>query len=98
VQRLPNSSIVECWVMNITVNAFVLAWALLLVFAAFNNYIIYRLLRERNRTELMWIGVVATIVPVGLFALWPGALTLMSFPLIQSIGMLVIMRLVQRQG
>jgi len=77
-------------------NTFVLAWIMLLAFALFNNYIIYRLLRERQRTELMWIGLVATVVPVALFALWPGALTLMSFPLIQSIGMLVIMRLVQR--
>ncbi|MCX8088643.1 MAG: hypothetical protein ACK40N_03130 [Meiothermus ruber] len=77
-------------------STFVLAWLLLLVFAAFNNYIIYRLLRERNRTDLMWIGVVATVIPVALFALWPGALTLMSFPLLQSIGMLLIMRLVQR--
>jgi uncharacterized membrane protein YhhN len=78
-------------------NTFVLAWLMLLVFSAFNNYIVYRLLRERNRTELMWISVIATILPVGLFALWPGALTLMSFPLIQSIGMLLIMRLAQRQ-
>ncbi|GIW34479.1 hypothetical protein [Meiothermus sp.] len=78
-------------------NTFVLAWVLLLVFAAFNNYIIYRLLRERRRTDLMWIGVVATVVPVGLFALWPGAITLMSFPLIQSVGMLVIMRLAQQR-
>lgn len=78
-------------------NTFVLAWVLLLVFAAFNNYIIYRLLRERNRTDLMWIGVVATVVPVALFALWPGAITLMSFPLLQSVGMLVIMRLAQQR-
>ncbi len=78
-------------------NTFVLAWILLLVFAAFNNYIIYRLLRERNRTDLMWIGVVATVVPVALFALWPGAITLMSFPLLQSVGMLVIMRLAQQR-
>lgn len=85
-------TIVQCGAMN----TLVLAWVLLLVFAVFNNYIIYRLLRERQRTELMWIGLVATVVPVALFALWPGALTLMSFPLIQSIGMLVIMRLVQR--
>jgi len=77
-------------------NTLVLAWLMLLVFSAFNNYIVYRLLRERNRTELMWISVIATILPVGLFALWPGALTLMSFPLIQSIGMLLIMRLAQR--
>lgn len=77
-------------------STFVLAWILLLVFAAFNNYIIYRLLRERNRTDLMWIGVVATVIPVALFALWPGALTLMSFPLLQSIGTLLIMRLAQR--
>jgi len=85
-------SIVQCEAMN----TFVLAWLMLLVFSAFNNYIVYRLLRERNRTELMWISVIATILPVGLFALWPGALTLMSFPLIQSIGMLLIMRLAQR--
>ncbi|AWR87223.1 hypothetical protein [Meiothermus taiwanensis] len=78
-------------------STFVLAWLLLLVFAAFNNYIIYRLLRERNRTDLMWISAVATVIPVALFALWPGALTLMSFPLLQSIGMLLIMRLAQRQ-
>ncbi|MBO1437292.1 hypothetical protein [Meiothermus sp. CFH 77666] len=78
-------------------NTFVLAWALLLVFAAFNNYIIYRLLRERNRTDLMWIGVVATVVPVALFALWPGTITLMSFPLLQSVGMLIIMRLAQQR-
>lgn len=77
-------------------STFVLAWILLLVFAAFNNYVIYRLLRERNRTDLMWIGVVTTVIPVALFALWPGALTLMSFPLLQSIGMLLIMRLAQR--
>ncbi|MCS7069167.1 MAG: hypothetical protein N2Z75_06725 [Meiothermus sp.] len=78
-------------------NTFVLAWVLLLVFAVFNNYVIYRLLRERNRTELMWIGVVATVIPVGLFALWPGAYTLMSFPLLQSLGMLAILRLAQRR-
>lgn len=78
-------------------NTFVLAWVLLLVFAVFNNYIIYRLLRERNRTDLMWIGVVATVVPVALFALWPGAITLMSFPLLQSVGMLIIMRLAQQR-
>ncbi|RIH74255.1 hypothetical protein Mcate_02782 [Meiothermus taiwanensis] len=85
--------IVQCRAMS----TFVLAWLLLLVFAAFNNYIIYRLLRERNRTDLMWISAVATVIPVALFALWPGALTLMSFPLLQSIGMLLIMRLAQRQ-
>ncbi len=78
-------------------NTFVLAWVLLLVFAVFNNYIIYRLLRERNRTDLMWIGAVATVVPVALFALWPGAITLMSFPLLQSVGVLVIMRLAQQR-
>ncbi|MCX7783666.1 MAG: hypothetical protein N2318_08485 [Meiothermus sp.] len=78
-------------------NTFVLAWVLLLVFAVFNNYIIYRLLRERNRTDLMWIGVVATVVPVALFALWPGAITLMSFPLLQSVAMLLIMRLAQQR-
>lgn len=78
-------------------NTFVLAWVLLLVFAAFNNYIIYRLLRERNRTDLMWIGVITTVVPVALFALWPGAITLMSFPLLQSVGMLVIMRSAQQR-
>ncbi len=89
----PEPAIVECGAMN----TFVLAWVLLLVFAVFNNYIIYRLLRDRNRTDLMWIGIVATVVPVGLFALWPGALTLMSFPLIQSVGMLIIMRLAQQQ-
>jgi uncharacterized membrane protein YhhN len=77
-------------------NTLVLAWLMLLVFSAFNNYIVYRLLRERNRIGLMWISVIATVLPVGLFALWPGALSLMSFPLIQSIGMLLIMRLAQR--
>ncbi|RDI96033.1 hypothetical protein DV704_03705 [Meiothermus sp. QL-1] len=77
-------------------NTLVLAWILLLAFAFLNNYIVYRLLRERQRTELMWISTVATVVPIGLFALWPGALTLMSFPLLQSLGMLLILRLAQK--
>jgi len=92
VWAAPVLSIVECRAMN----TLVLAWLMLLVFSAFNNYIVYRLLRERNRIGLMWISVIATVLPVGLFALWPGALSLMSFPLIQSIGMLLIMRLAQR--
>ncbi len=76
-------------------STFVLAWVLLL-FSLLNNLVLYRLLRERGRTELMWIGVVATAVPVGLFALWPGAFTLISFPLFQSLGMLLVLRLSQR--
>ncbi|MCS7057266.1 MAG: hypothetical protein NZ849_01775 [Meiothermus sp.] len=77
-------------------STFVLAWILLILFSLLNNFVLYRLLRERGRTELMWVGVVATVVPVGLFALWPGALTLMSFPLLQSLGMLLVLRFSQR--
>lgn len=77
-------------------NTFVLAWILLIAFAAFNNYAIYRLLKARGRTDLMWISGVATLIPILLFALWPGAFTLMSFPLIQSVAMLGLIRLVQR--
>lgn len=77
-------------------NTFVLAWILLIAFAAFNNYAIYRLLKSRSRTNLMWVSVVATVIPVLLFALWPGAFTLMSFPLIQSVAMLGLIRMVQR--
>ena len=77
-------------------NTFVLAWILLIAFAAFNNYAIYRLLKARSRTNLMWVSVVATVVPVGLFAIWPNAFTLMSFPLIQSLAMLGLIRMVGR--
>ncbi len=77
-------------------NTFVLAWILLLLFALINNYIVYRLLRQRGRGELMWISLLATLVPIALFALWPGAFTLMAFPLLQSLGLLAIVRLVQR--
>jgi len=77
-------------------NTFVIAWTMLLLFALFNNYVIYRLLKQRGRTDLMWVSVVATVVPIALFALWPSAFTLMAFPLVQSVGMLAILRMVQR--
>lgn len=77
-------------------DTFVIAWAMLLLFALLNNFVIYRLLKQRNRTDLMWVSVVSTVIPVALFAFWPGAITLMAFPLIQSVGMLVILRMVQR--
>jgi len=79
-------------------NTIVIAWVMLLLFALINNYVIFRLLKQRSRTDLMWISVVATIIPIALFAIWPGALSLMSFPLIQSVGMFLIIRLVGRQS
>ncbi|WP_299429911.1 hypothetical protein [uncultured Meiothermus sp.] len=79
-------------------DTFVLAWVMLLLFALFNNYVVYRLLKQRGRTDLMWVSVVATVVPIALFAFWPNAFTLMAFPLIQSIGLLVVMRMVQQQS
>jgi hypothetical protein len=77
-------------------DTFVIAWVMLLLFAMFNNYVMYRLLKQRNRTDLMWVSVVSTVIPVALFAFWPGAITLMAFPLIQSVGMLAVMRMVHR--
>jgi len=79
-------------------NTIVIAWVMLLLFALINNYVIFRLLKQRSRTDLMWISAVATIIPIALFAIWPGALSLMSFPLIQSVGMFLIIRLVGRQS
>lgn len=77
-------------------NTFVIAWVMLLLFALFNNYVMYRLLKQRGRTDLMWVSVVATVIPIALFAFWPNAYTLMAFPLVQSVGMLTILRMVQR--
>ncbi|WP_337870903.1 hypothetical protein [Meiothermus sp.] len=77
-------------------NTFVIAWVMLLLFALFNNYVMYRLLKQRGRTDLMWVSVVATVIPIALFAFWPNAFTLMAFPLVQSVGMLTILRMVQR--
>lgn len=67
-------------------NTFAIAWILLLGFAFFNNFTIYRMLRQRGRVELLWIPLVATLIPILLFALWPGALTLLAFPVLQSFG------------
>lgn len=77
-------------------NTMVIAWVMLLLFAFFNNYVMWRLLKQKNRTDLMWIVITITVVPIALFAFWPNAFTLMSFPLLQSVGMLAVLRMVQR--
>lgn len=77
-------------------NTFVIAWILLLGFALFNNYAIYRMLKQRGRTDLFWIPVVATLVPIVLFAVRPGAYTLLAFPLLQSFGFWLLFRLLSQ--
>jgi hypothetical protein len=74
-------------------STFVIAWILLLGFALFNNYTIYRMLSQRGRMSLFWIPVVATLIPIVLFALWPGAFTLLAFPVLQSFGFWLLFRL-----
>ncbi|MER3483441.1 MAG: hypothetical protein C4332_10130 [Meiothermus sp.] len=74
-------------------NTFVIAWILLLGFALFNNYAIYRMLSQRSRMDLFWIPVAATVIPVVLFAIWPGAYTLLAFPVLQSFGFWLLFRL-----
>ncbi len=76
-------------------NIFAIAWVLLLVFAFVNNYIVYRMLTQRGRMDLMWISLVGALVPIVLFAIWPGGYTLLSFPLITSLAMFVILRILQ---
>lgn len=76
-------------------NTMAVAWILLLLFAVVNNYVVYRMLSQRQRMGLMWISLVATLLPLMLFALWPGGITLLSFPLIYSLAMYIILRILQ---
>ncbi|RIH84638.1 hypothetical protein Mterra_01911 [Calidithermus terrae] len=73
------------------------AWFLLLAFSAFNLYTAYRLLKARNLTSLIWIPVVGTLIPVLLFAWKPGGLTLLSFPVLQSIAFYVLITIANRR-
>lgn len=73
------------------------AWFLLLAFSAFNLYAAYRLLKARNLTNLMWIPLVGTLIPILLFAWRPGGLTLLSFPVLQSIAFYVLIMIVNRR-
>jgi len=77
-------------------NKLAIAWILLLAFAAFNNYAVYRMLTQRGRVDLFWISLIITAIPIALFALWPGAFTLLSFPLLQSLGLWLLLRLVSQ--
>lgn len=76
-------------------NTLIIAWIMLLLFGFFNNYIMWRMLTQKKRTDLMWVVIVITVVPIALFAFWPNAFTLMSFPLLQSFGMLAVLRIIQ---
>jgi hypothetical protein len=73
------------------------AWFLLLAFSAFNLYAAYRLLKARNLTRLLWIPLVGTVIPILLFAWRPGGLTLLSFPVLQSIAFYVLITVVNRR-
>ncbi|RIH84399.1 hypothetical protein [Calidithermus roseus] len=73
------------------------AWFLLLAFSAFNLYAAYRLLKARKLTNLMWIPLVGTVIPILLFAWRPGGLTLLSFPVLQSIAFYVLITIVNRK-
>lgn len=74
-------------------NTFALAWILLLAFTLFNTYAVYRLLKPRSRMDLLWIPIASSAIPIVLFALWPGAFTLLAFPLLQSAGFWLLFRL-----
>jgi hypothetical protein len=73
------------------------AWFLLLAFSALNLYAAYRLLKARNLTNLMWIPLVGTVIPILLFAWRPGGLTLLSFPVLQSLAFYLLITTVNRK-
>lgn len=79
-------------------STFVLAWIMLILFAFFNNFVVWRMLSMRKRTDLMWISVLATALPIGAFAILPSTATLLAFPVIQTIAMFILLRLLQRNG
>lgn len=74
------------------------AWFLLLAFSAFNLYTAYRLLKVRNLTQLLWIPLVGTAIPILLFAWKPGGLTLLSFPVLQSIAFYLLITIANRKA
>jgi hypothetical protein len=76
-------------------STFVAAWVMLILFSFFNNYVVWRMLSLRKRTDLMWIFIAATAVPIGAFALFPSTATLLAFPVIQTIAMFVLLRILQ---
>lgn len=76
-------------------STFVAAWIMLILFSLFNNFIVWRMLSLRKRTDMMWIFVVATAVPVGAFALFPSTATLLAFPIVQTVAMFVLLKRLQ---
>ncbi|MDX2007743.1 MAG: hypothetical protein SFU83_21095 [Meiothermus sp.] len=76
-------------------STFVAAWIMLILFSLFNNFVVWRMLSLRGRTDMMWIFVVATAVPVGAFALFPSTGTLLAFPIVQTIAMFLLLKRLQ---
>lgn len=79
------------------VNTTSIAWILLFGFAVFNTFAVYRVLKGRDRLDLMWIPTVCSLVPIILFALWPNPIALLSFPLLQSAGMLIVQKMASKE-
>lgn len=79
-------------------STFVIAWVMLVLFSLFNNFVVWRMLSLRKRTDLMRISVVATALPVGAFAVAPSTGTLLAFPVVQTIALFVLLRILQRSS
>lgn len=73
-------------------NTYTLAWALLLLFGGINLGMAWFFLRPRNRLNLMWIPGGAVALSYLLFALFPGALTLLAFPILQTLAFQALLR------
>ncbi|PZA07890.1 MULTISPECIES: hypothetical protein [unclassified Meiothermus] len=74
-------------------NPYTLAWILLLLFGLINLGMAWSFLRPRNRLNLMWLPGGAVALSYLLFALFPGALTLLAFPILQTLAFQALLRL-----
>ena len=75
---------------------FVIGWILLLGFSGLNLYNAWKMLQPKNRTELIWLPALASIIALVLMIFSP-FWGLISFALLQTLAFYVIYQMVLRQ-
>lgn len=73
----------------------VIGWILLLGFSALNLYNAWKLLEPKNRTDLIWLPALASVIALVLMIFWP-FLGLIAFVLLQTLAFYLIYQMVLR--
>ena len=78
-------------------NAVAIGWLMILGFGLYNTLAARVFLRQRNRLDLFWLPVSATLFSWVLYAWLQNPLVLLVFIFIQSISFLLLLRLAPPQ-